>query len=455
MIWDIDPKLPWHVAFALVELAFLSFIVGRWQDRKNFPARGGPRDKLSVPGVVGLVVVVAAHVGYSVALAEDHPLLGPYALPWHAMFLLAEVAAIAFAIMYRLRHGKFTGDALSWLLVAVVAHAVYTLKLADENPTFDLEVRWYGVCFAVGLLLGARCFPLYFERWGFPRKHGEELCLWTAIGMLLGAHFVHLIFYETDSLINDPIRIFQLGSGLASHGGGLGAILAVIFFARRKGLGWKRILQYMDPSMCAATWVIPWVRVGNFFNSEIVGREWDGPFAIAFPRHDAMHTIGHACRGMIADGSYTREACVDALSAAGQELVTRHPSQAYEALLGFVMVGLAVYLQARWRNRLRPGAILFILLGYYFTTRFGIEYVKELQAAGDTYSLTMGQKLSIPIVALSLYMLFVSKTSNIRTTLADEPHALPPDEPAKGEASQDDEAAAKKSTGKKRKKKRA
>jgi prolipoprotein diacylglyceryltransferase len=186
------------------------------------------------------------------------------------------------------------------------------------------------------------------------------------------------------------------------------------------------------------------VRVGNFFNSEIVGREWDGPFAIAFPRHE--------CRGMFAEGDYTQEACIEALDRMGRELVTRHPSQAYEAILAFIMVGLAVYLQRRWRNRLRPGAILFILLGYYFTTRFGIEYVKELQAAGDTYALTMGQKLSIPIVALSLYMLFVSKSSNIRTTLADEPHALPPDEPAKGEGSQDEDA--KKPTAKKRKKKR-
>lgn len=434
MIWDIDPKLPWHVAFVLVELAFLSFVIGRWRAEQ----------KLSLPGLAGLGLVIAAHAGYTLKLAAEHPLVGPYALPWHAVFIVAEIGAIAFAVMYRLKHGKFTGDALSWLLIAVVGHAFYTLKLEAENPTFDLEVRWYGVCFAIGLLGAARAFPLYFQRWGFPRKHGEELCLWTAIGMLLGAHFVHLIFYETDSLLNDPIRIFQLGSGLASHGGGLGAIIALIMFARRKGLTWQRILHYMDPAMCAATWVIPWVRVGNFFNSEIVGRAWDGPFAIAFPRHE--------CRGMFAEGTYTQEACIEALDRVGRELVTRHPSQAYEAILAFIMVGLAVYLQRRWRNRLRPGAILFILLGYYFTTRFGIEYVKELQAATDTYSLTMGQKLSIPIVLVSAYMLFFSKTSNIRSTIADEPHAVKLDEPAAESAAEGE--GAKKSATKKRKKKR-
>lgn len=442
MIWDIDPKLPWHVAFVLVELAFLTFVVGRWREEK----------KLSVPGLVGLGLVVAAHVGYAVELAEDHPLVGPYALPWHAVFIVAELGAIAFAVMYRLKHGKFTGDALSWLAVAVAGHAFYTLRLAEDNPTFDLEVRWYGVCFAIGLLGAARAFPLYFQRWGFPRKHGEELCLWTAIGMLLGAHFVHLIFYETESLFNNPIRIFQLGSGLASHGGGLGAIIALILFARRKGLTWNRILHYMDPAMCAATWVIPWVRVGNFFNSEIVGRAWDGPWAIAFPRHEARESFTFACRQMVIEGTYTRDACLEALDRAGQELVTRHPSQVYEALLGFIMIGLAVYLQRRWRNRLRPGAILFILLGYYFTTRFGVEYVKELQAATDTYALTMGQKLSLPIIALSGYMLFFSKSSNIRSTIADEPHAVKLDEPAPSSTGADE--GEKKTSTKKRKKKR-
>jgi prolipoprotein diacylglyceryl transferase len=422
VIWDIDPKLPWHAAFVLAELAFLSFLVSRWREQR----------KLSIPALVGLALAGGVHVYYALELAAEHPLVGPYPLPWHGVLVLAELAAIGFAVWYWRKHGKLTGDALSWLLIAVAAHAFYTLKLADDHPTFDLEVRWYGVFFAIGLLGAARAFPVYFERWGFKRKHGEELCLWTAIGMLLGAHFVHLVFYETESLIRNPIRIFQLGSGLASHGGGLGAIIAVIWFARRKGLSWQRILHYMDPAMCAATWVIPWVRVGNFFNSEIVGRAWDGPLAVAFPRHEARESFGFACRAMIENGTYTRDACLEALDRAGQELVTRHPSQAYEAILAFIMVGLAVYLQRRWRNRLRPGAIIFILLGYYFTTRFGIEYLKELQAPTDTYTLTMGQKLSLPIVLVSLYMLFFSKTSNIRGTIADAPGpaTLPDDDPA-------------------------
>lgn len=397
MIWDNDPKLPWHAALALIEIAMLGTLFVRWRDQK----------KVSVPAAVGLGLAAAAHVAYTLYFADEHPYVGPYPLPWHGVFVLVEVGALLYAGWHYLKHKSITANEFSWLFIVGAAHVFYTLKLADANPTFELEVRWYGVCFAIGLLGAARAMPLYFERWGFPRKHGEALTLWTAVGMLLGAHFVHLIFYETESIWNNPIRIFQLGSGLASHGGGLGAILAVIFFARKQKLGLTMIMRYMDPAMCAATWVIPWVRVGNFFNSEIVGRQWDGPWAVVFPRHDCGNLLDHQ--------GPTLELCAQQL---GHEVASRHPSQAYEAILAFVMLGIAIYLQRKWRNRLRPGAILFILLGYYFTTRFGIEYVKEFQTATDNELLTMGQKLSLPIVLFSLYMLFFSKMSNIRSTVS-------------------------------------
>jgi prolipoprotein diacylglyceryl transferase len=327
----------------------------------------------------------------------DPTLIGPYELPWHALLALADLFAVAYVVWRWRKQGTVTLNDFWGVLVCGAAHAFYTVKLAETHPVFDLEIRYYGLCFAIGLLLGARALPLYFERWGFPRKHAEALTLWTPVGMLLGAHFVHLLFYETDALLHNPIRIFQLGSGLASHGGGLGAIVATVLFARRNNVD---PLRYMDAAMCGATWVIPWVRVGNFFNSEIVGRAWDGPFAIAFPRHDCPGYPGFE-RG----GEFFEVAC--------DHPVLRHPSQAYEAILGFIMVGIAVYLQAKWRNRLRPGAIIFILLAYYFTTRFLIEYTKEYQTLATDFPFTMGQMLSLPIVLVSLYMLFVSKKSNI------------------------------------------
>ena len=328
----------------------------------------------------------------------DPTLIGPYELPWHALLAVADLLAVAYVVWRWRKQGTVTPNDFLAVLVVGAAHVYYTLKLAETHPIFDLEIRYYGLCFAIGLLLGARALPVYFERWGFPRKHAEELTLWTPVGMLLGAHFIHLLFYETDAFLHNPIRIFQLGSGLASHGGGLGAIVATVLFARRHKID---PFRYMDAAMCGATWVIPWVRVGNFFNSEIVGRPWDGPLAIAFPRHDCPGYPGYMHDGQFVD------------TAALCEPVFRHPSQVYEAVLGFVMVGIAVYLQAKWRNRLRPGAIIFILLAYYFTTRFLVEFTKDYQAVATDYPLTMGQMLSLPIVLVSLYMLLFSKKSNI------------------------------------------
>ena len=334
----------------------------------------------------------------------DPTLIGPYPLPWHALLALLDVSTVIFVFWSWRKNGTLNSEQWMWPALALGGHIFYTLQLAEANPTFELEIRYYGVAFAIGLLGAARAFPVYFERWGFDKKHAEALTLWTPIGMLLGAHFIHLIFYETDSLINNPIRIFQLGSGLASHGGGLGAIVAVIWYARRQGVN---PMKMMDPAMCGATYVIPWVRVGNFFNSEIVGREWHGPFAIVFPRHDCPGYPSYERAGRVIEVS-----CDNALA--------RHPSQVYEAILAFIMLGLAIYLAAKWRHRLRPGAILFILLAYYFTTRFFIEYTKEYQTLSDGFPLTMGQCLSLPIVLVSVYMLAFSKTSNIRTTINDE-----------------------------------
>lgn len=304
-----------------------------------------------------------------------------------------------------------------------------------------LQIRFYGVFFAIGLLGAAWAFPVYFERWGYPRKHGERLTLWTPLGMILGAHLIHLIFYETHlftDFFSSPNgetggalfeRLIQIGSGLASHGGGLGAILAVIFFSRKHG---RDPLAYMDPAMCAATFVIPWVRVGNFFNSEIVGRATDLPWGIWFPRHECPQYAQLPT-------NEAQELC--------QQVVYRHPSQVYEAILAFAMLGLAIYLQAKWRNRLRPGAILFILLAYYFTTRFLIEFVKEYQTLSDGYPFTMGQWLSLPIVLFSLYMLLFSKKSNVLKPLTAEEQAAMAPAPAAPSKARDGEGATEAATG--------
>ncbi|MCA9672146.1 MAG: prolipoprotein diacylglyceryl transferase [Myxococcales bacterium] len=254
--------------------------------------------------------------------------------------------------------------------------------LAKLGP---ITLRWYGLFFAIGLALGIRQLALTFQRRGFPAKHASALMLWTPIGMILGAHLIHLIFYEPRAFIENPIRIFEIGKGLASHGGGLGAIVAVAIYAKRKGAD---VHAYCDAVMAAAIWVIPWVRVGNFFNSEIYGRPTTLPWGVIFVR-----------RG------FTKP---------------RHPSQVYEAALAFGLVLTGWILERTRLDKMRPGALFYLLLLIYFVTRFFIEYVKEYQTISPGFPFTMGQMLSLPVVLLCVYMLFFSKTHNIRT---------PPDKP--------------------------
>jgi phosphatidylglycerol---prolipoprotein diacylglyceryl transferase len=237
-----------------------------------------------------------------------------------------------------------------------------------------LQVRWYGLFFATGILLGARAITRVFEDRHLKKEDAERLTIWLVIGMILGAHFIHLAFYEPESFVDNPRRIIEIGVGLASHGGALGAILALFLFCRRYRLDFFR---HADASIVAALWVAPWVRIGNFFNSEIVGRPTDVPWGIIFER-----------RGFT---------------------TPRHPSQLYEALAGFALLAFAVWLNAKYRDRLRAGATLFLLLLVYFIIRFSLEFFKAYEAIDPSSPLTMGQYLSLPFLLLCVTALFISK----------------------------------------------
>ncbi len=244
----------------------------------------------------------------------------------------------------------------------------------DLDPTLfkfgPIEIRWYGLCFVIGLLLAISRMERSFRDRDLPEKHASALGLWLPVGMIIGAHLLHLVFYEPRSFIDNPRRIIEIGVGLASHGGGVGVIVALWIFCRKHG---APFLRYADAVMVAAVWLFPWVRIGNFFNSEIFGRPTDLPWGVVF-----------AYRGLAEP---------------------RHPSQLYEAFAGFLLIGVAVWMHRR-REQMPPGAALYWLLLLYFSGRFLVEYVKEYQVLNATVPLTMGQWLSLPIVLVCAALLW-------------------------------------------------
>ncbi|MEM8606989.1 MAG: prolipoprotein diacylglyceryl transferase [Myxococcota bacterium] len=261
-----------------------------------------------------------------------------------------------------------------------------------------LEIRYYGLFFAAGLLVSVHMMGRSFRDRGLPEKHAGTLSVLLPIGMLVGAHLVHLIFYEPRSIIENPIRIIEIGKGLASHGGGLGVVLALLWFTRRHGVSWHR---YADAVVIGAVWMILFVRIGNFFNSEIVGRVTDVPWGVVFVQ------LG--------------------------EDFPRHPSQLYEAILGMALIGLAMFMHAK-RDRLRDGATLYTLMGIYFGVRFFLEYFKEYQAESLTpeFPFTMGQLLSGPVALFCGYMALFSRRCGLLSQ---------PKPPASDEGESDERAA--------------
>ena len=240
-------------------------------------------------------------------------------------------------------------------------------------------IRWYTLLFLAGIVIAERVITYTMKRQGLPREHVGPLVLYTLAGTILGAHLGHHLFYEPQALLDDPARLLKIGKGLASHGGAIGGVLGVLVFAKRYNVDWFR---YTDIATFGFYWAIPLVRIGNFFNSEIYGRPTDLPWGVVFVREELTEP--------------------------------RHPSQIYEALVGLAILLVCLWLVHRFRDRLAPGLLMFLMPGLYCTTRFFIEIVKEYQTVSPAFPLTMGQLLSVPVALFCGLVIWRKKLYVIR-----------------------------------------
>ena len=262
-----------------------------------------------------------------------------------------------------------------------------------------LTIRYYGILFATGLLLG-----FYLWRWQMLRaKHNPEVTekylVWGVVATLVGSRLGHCFFYEPEIYLANPLKILQIWKGgLASHGATIGIIGGLFGYGWRYGFSYLEMMDRMAMPTCMGAL---FVRLGNFMNSEIVGKEWDGLWAMRFPRYTSINQ------------AITEQRFGHKLGFVSQAL-PRHPSQLYEAL-GAVAIFLTLLL-VDWRlKEKRPRGLMagLFLLGY-FTFRFLVEYFKEFQKymhlkpdpvarvihVSGTSGLTMGQILSIPFAML-------------------------------------------------------
>jgi prolipoprotein diacylglyceryl transferase len=300
------------------------------------------------------------------------------------------------------------------------------------NSTFHPQLRYYGLIFASMLYIGFLLWRWQMLRGGHKPEIADKYLIWGVIAVLLGSRLGHCLFYEPDVYLADPIRILYFWEGgLASHGATVGLVLAMLLFSFKYEL---RFLEVLDRFAMSASVGAAAVRLGNFLNSEIVGRVTDVPWAVKFPRHD--------CGGLgLCDELFHTKGVVPENHPDWARLIAdtpaRHPSQLYEFALGLFVL-LSLYLADRWAGReKRPiGLLAALFLVLYFAGRFCVEFVKEYQSGAletNGVGLTEGQVLSIVPFAVGLMLLgwVIVKRRPTHDGPIPEPYVEKKPEPAK------------------------
>lgn len=253
------------------------------------------------------------------------------------------------------------------------------------NPdlTAFLGLRWYSLCWLVGLLLAYLIVRRLYKEQKISQELFDPLFVYCFVGILIGSRLGHCLFYQPDYFLSSwqhvvemvlPIRFMAEGGvkftgyeGLASHGGTLGLMIALWLYVRKTKLNIWRVL---DNIAIATPTTACLIRLGNLMNSEIIGKVTDVPWAFIFERVDPY---------------------------------PRHPGQLYEALAyaALFFIGWALY--RKRPQKVGTGFFFGLCLTYIFTARFFIEYTKEIQEAFEaTLPLDMGQLLSLPFIAIGI-----------------------------------------------------
>lgn len=261
----------------------------------------------------------------------------------------------------------------------------YIVWNADPNLIDSfITVRWYGLAFMIGFLVGYSIEARIFRHEGAPERWLGTLLMWTVAGTIIGARLGHVFFYEWDLYSANPIKILYVWEGgLASHGGTIGVILGVLafsFFTAKRNPMWT-----FDRLVIPIALVGGLIRLGNLMNSEIFGHATTLPWGFMFVRSAEWHTL------------YEGQAC--------------HPTQIYEALCYFLLFALLMWMYWKRNAECRPGLLFGTFFLGIFIPRFLIEFIKNPQEPFEVgMTLNMGQLLSIPFILAGAIMVYYALT---------------------------------------------
>ncbi|MEJ0078149.1 MAG: prolipoprotein diacylglyceryl transferase [Alphaproteobacteria bacterium] len=264
------------------------------------------------------------------------------------------------------------------------------MLLALPFPNFDpvlihlgpFAIRWYALSYIAGILLGwlyARAIIRTQRFWGGPAPMTatdfDDFIVWVTLGIILGGRLGYVLFYNPDYFAAHPLESFELWKGgMSFHGGFTGCVLAVILFAKSRGLP---VFSLGDVTCAVGPIGVLLGRLANFVNGELWGRASDAPWAMVFPSGGPL---------------------------------PRHPSQLYEATIEGLGLLLLLAICIRMGALKRPGLIIGIFAVSYAVARSFCELFREPDAQlGFLWGgLTMGMLLSVPLLLFGIVMIVIA-----------------------------------------------
>jgi len=249
-----------------------------------------------------------------------------------------------------------------------------------------VAIRWYSTCWLIGLLLSYFTVKYIYRKMKIADEKFEPLFFYCFLGILAGARLGHCLFYEPGYFLSSgthiiemllPIRQDPFGGwhftgyeGLASHGGTIGLLLALLLYCRNMKM---KVWTVCDIIALAVPFTATFIRLGNLMNSEIIGKPTDVPWAFIFERVD---------------------------------MIPRHPGQLYEAIAYFILIFALYFIWKKHPERVGTGFFTGLVIFAIFLFRFFVEYAKEVQEAFEAaLPIDMGQILSIPFIILGAYLM--------------------------------------------------
>ena len=262
---------------------------------------------------------------------------------------------------------------------------------AELFSIFGIPLRYYSLMWGIGLVIGYFVIKKLYKKQLIPDIIFDPLWIYCFFGITLGARLGHCLFYEPEYYLSHPLEMIlpfrkDVGgsfvltgyAGLASHGGTLGLMIALFIYAYRNRIN---IWTVLDNIAIATPITACFIRIGNFINSEIIGKPTNTDWGVVFAKED---------------------------------MIPRHPAQLYEALAYLIIFVSGLIIYRKKGTSVHKGFYFGFCLTTIFMFRFFVEFWKERQVGFESNMiLDMGQLLSIPFIIIGLFCMFYKKIGNL------------------------------------------